>query len=99
MAEQVGVIWMYENDARNETPFLNITSQTLSGEGEQGLLSFLFHPNYANNGRFFVYYSYLNDSTSERFTRLSEFSGSVSPTDPATEIVLLQIFQPDKNKS
>ena len=44
---------------RNGRPgavFLDVRSQ-VSGGGEQGLLGLAFHPGYADNGRFFVYYS------------------------------------------
>ena len=38
------------------TLFLDIGSKLVSG-GEQGLLGLAFHPLYANNGRFFVFYT------------------------------------------
>jgi hypothetical protein len=38
------------------TPFLDIQGLVLSG-GEQGLLGMAFDPNYATNGRFYVYYT------------------------------------------
>jgi len=36
--------------------FLDITSRVVAG-GEQGLLGLAFHPDYAANGRYFVYYT------------------------------------------
>ena len=36
--------------------FLDITGKLLTG-GERGLLGLAFHPQYATNGRFFVYYT------------------------------------------
>jgi glucose/arabinose dehydrogenase len=36
--------------------FLNLSSRVTAG-GEQGLLGLAFHPGYARNGRFFVYYT------------------------------------------
>ena len=38
------------------TPFLNITS-LVQHSGERGLLGLAFHPNFVNNGYFFVNYS------------------------------------------
>lgn len=38
------------------TPFLNIANQLLFS-GEQGLLSVAFHPGYATNGHFYVYFT------------------------------------------
>ena len=56
VVEQRGRI--YELDAAGEQrrEFLNIQSRVTSG-GESGLLSAAFHPNFATNGRFFVYYT------------------------------------------
>jgi glucose/arabinose dehydrogenase len=36
-------------------PFLDLPNSSLAGGGEQGLLGLAFHPDYAVNGRFFVY--------------------------------------------
>ena len=41
--------------AVNDRPFLNIPDDGLAPGGEQGLLGLAFHPDYASNGRFFVY--------------------------------------------
>jgi glucose/arabinose dehydrogenase len=39
------------------TPFLTIPPSTFATGDEQGLLSMAFHPNYASNGFFYVYYT------------------------------------------
>lgn len=55
-------------------PFLDIRNRVLSG-GERGLLSVAFHPQYAQNGLFFVdYTNTVGDTVIARF--------NVSPTDP-----------------
>ena len=53
---------MVRNGTLLTRPFLNITS-LVSFSSEQGLLSMAFHPNYANNGRFFTYYTDLTGTT------------------------------------
>lgn len=58
-----------------EPAFLDLTEQVLAGGIEQGLLGLAFHPDYADNGRFFVYYV---DKGGRR--QLSEFT--VSADDP-----------------
>ena len=40
----------------NATPFLNVFSLISTG-GERGLLGLAFHPNYSNNGFFFINYT------------------------------------------
>jgi glucose/arabinose dehydrogenase len=56
VVEQGGRIRVIQNGTLLATPFLDIRSLVSSG-GEQGLLSMAFHPNYANNGQFFVDYT------------------------------------------
>ncbi len=56
---------------------------------EPGLLGLAFHPDYAENGRFFLYYS---DKAED--TVLSEFSTIDGVMDPDSEKVILQFEQP-----
>ena len=76
-----------------DTNFIDLTDRVLAGGIEQGLLGMAFHPDYANNGRFFVYYT---DKSGRR--QLSEFT--VSPTDPNvanadSEKVIFEFEQPE----
>ena len=56
VVEQPGRIRIVKNGALVAAPFLDITSRVVSG-GERGLLSMVFDPVYATNGRFYVYYT------------------------------------------
>ena len=56
IAEQAGVIRILKNGDVLPTPFLDISPLVSSG-GERGLLGLAFHPAYAMNGRFFVFYT------------------------------------------
>jgi glucose/arabinose dehydrogenase len=74
VVEQAGRIRVIRNGVLQTTPFLDITSKVLSG-GEQGLLSVAFHPQYATNHFFYVYYTTranvtqsAGDITIERYT-------------------------------
>ena len=65
--------------------FLDLRTNTSYSQGniEVGLLGFAFHPNYANNGYFYVYRTQLTSSPVSSFGLhdvLSRFS--VSPTNP-----------------
>mgnify|MGYP000126627235 CR=1 FL=1 len=67
IVEQRGRILVLHDGQVLATPFLDISSKISSG-GERGLLSMAFHPQYASNGWFFVYFTDLNgDITVERF--------------------------------
>jgi glucose/arabinose dehydrogenase len=60
IVDQAGRVRIVKNGALLPTPFLDLTVQipVLSpGFDERGLLGLAFHPDYANNGRFFVRYS------------------------------------------
>ena len=54
--EQVGIIKVLQPGASTPLPFLDIRDKVVYG-GKQGLLGLAFHPGYAANGRFFVYYT------------------------------------------
>lgn len=56
VVEQPGRIRVVRNGVLQATPFLDISSRVLFG-GERGLLSVAFHPQYATNRFFYVYYT------------------------------------------
>ncbi|HRI57532.1 MAG TPA: PQQ-dependent sugar dehydrogenase [Anaerolineae bacterium] len=82
------------------TPFLNITSRVDSTDGEQGLLGLAFHPNYVNNGYFYVYYTYDPPGVNLDRTRISRFSrsaGNANQANAASELILMEFEQPFSN--
>ena len=56
IVRQSGTIRILQRGRLVGTPFLNVSGSIQSG-GERGLLGLAFHPDYARNGRFFVYYT------------------------------------------
>ncbi len=81
VVQRVGVIRILDESRQMLDPaFLDLSDQVLAGGIEQGMLGLEFHPDYASNGRFFVYYV---DKGGNR--QLSEFT--VSPTDPNLAVV------------
>jgi glucose/arabinose dehydrogenase len=80
-----------------DTPFLNITSRVESEGNEEGLLGLVFHPNYANNGYFYVNYTHTSGRTT--YTRISRFTVTSNPNvaNPNSEEVLLTVIQPFSN--
>ncbi len=69
VVEQGGRIRVIRNGVLQTTPFLDISARVLSG-GERGLLSVAFHPQYASNHFFYVYFTTQTngDIRVERFT-------------------------------
>ncbi len=91
VVEQGGRIRIIRNDALVPTPFLDISDRISSG-GERGLLGLAFHPQYATNGRFVVYYT--NPSGD---IRIASYKVSANPevADPASEQILLAVPHPN----
>ena len=96
VAQRVGVIRILDESRELVDPaFLDISDRVLAGGIEQGLLGLAFHPDYAGNGRFFVYYT-----ARPNIRRLSEFS--VLATDPnqslpSSERILFEFSQPENS--
>src|SRR5215207_490794 len=92
--EKAGRIRIMENDQLLQAPFLDITERVGNNGNEQGLLDLAFHPQYAQNGRFFVNYT---DTRGD--TVLARFQVSSDPNlaDPNSETPLLGIDQPFPN--
>lgn len=57
VVERPGRIRIIQDGSLLDEPFLDIVSEVKSDYLEQGLLGLAFHPDYASNGRFFVYYT------------------------------------------
>jgi len=53
-ARQFGDVYVFENDVRLPNPFLVLG--VISHSGEAGLLGMAFHPDYPQNGYFYVHY-------------------------------------------
>ena len=97
IVEQGGLIRVYKDGALLPTPFLNL-SQKVSCCGERGLLGLAFHPNYKENGYFFV--DYTEKDGNQLNTVIARFSVSGSDPDLAmanSETRLLLIRQPYQN--
>ncbi len=97
IVEQDGRIFMLPNDraATAVSTFLDIRPKVLREGNEEGLLGLAFHPRYAQNGLFYIYYS----AGGPRRTVLSRFrvSQDHNAADPSSESVLLEVPQPFSN--
>ncbi len=95
VVEQRGVIQTFENNTNTETKsvFLDIVSRVSSG-GEMGLLGLAFHPDFKNNGFFFVNYT---RNSPRRQTVIARFKVNGQTADPSSEAILLTFDQPYTN--
>jgi glucose/arabinose dehydrogenase len=108
IVDQTGQIWIVTEDGqRLGEPFLNIEDRLVElndGYDERGLLGLAFHPEYAENGKFYVFYSApLRGNAPQNFdhtNRLSEFKVNTEDpnvADPDSERVVMAIDHPYAN--
>ncbi|MBI5839209.1 MAG: PQQ-dependent sugar dehydrogenase [Chloroflexi bacterium] len=88
---QGGQIVIHDGTQILPTPFLNVASLISSG-GERGLLSAAFHPGYASNGYFYIYYTRASDGA----IVIARYHTSADPNvaDPASGNTLMVIPHP-----
>lgn len=78
------------------TPFLDISNLVNQTGNERGLLGLTFHPNYANNGYFYVNYTRSSDGATT-ISRFSVSQGDPDVADPNSELILMTVSQPYTN--
>ena len=94
VVEKIGHIHIIENGQLIDAPFLNIEDRVNDNSNEMGLLGLAFHPNYAQNGYFFVNYT---GSGGDTFISRFQVSGDPNRANPSSEVNLLRINQPYPN--
>ncbi|HET8522577.1 MAG TPA: PQQ-dependent sugar dehydrogenase, partial [Thermomicrobiales bacterium] len=98
IVERVGMIRIVDQDGKLlPDPFLDISDLVKTDFLEQGLLGLAFHPDYENNGLFYIYYS---DYQTNGDTVLAEFhvsSDDPNKADRASERVLMTQNKPFVN--
>lgn len=87
IVERDGRIHIVENGVLLSTPFLDINERVLS-QGEGGLLSMAFHPDYASNGYFFLYYS---DNLHRIVVERRRVSSDPNRAEDGSELVIIRI--------
>jgi len=99
VVEKVGRIRVVQDGVLLATPLLDISDRVGSEESEQGLLGLAFHPDYGQNGRFFVNYTDRQGNTVvSRFSMVAGWDLDSPPAaDPGSEMPLLKIEQPAAN--
>ena len=88
VVEQAGIIRVVDVETGQHSPFLDITEIVNDEANERGLLGLAFHPNYENNGFFYVDYTKANGDVV-----IARYSVSSNPdlADSESEEVILTI--------
>lgn len=101
LATQGGVIHVFKNDpaATSTQKFLDISklTQDWQSDDEEGLLGLAFHPQYKQNGYFYVYYSSASEPRMSVVSRFGVSGDDPNRADPASEQVVMKIKQPFAN--
>ncbi|MCA9102994.1 MAG: DUF4214 domain-containing protein [Pirellulales bacterium] len=87
IAEREGLIKIFDRNTETvlDTPFIDL-SPRVSTYQAGGLLGMAFHPDYANNGQYYVYYiNNANNSQISRFTVSSD--PNISPQNSGTYVM------------
>ena len=108
--DQIGKVWIIDGDGNKlSTPFIDLTSKLVAltpAYDERGLLGLAFHPDYKNNGRFYIYYQLppraggpTSTDAWNNLSRIAEFKVSADPNvaDMNSEKILLDIDDPQSN--
>jgi glucose/arabinose dehydrogenase len=108
VVDQIGIIYRIDPKQGKKSIFLDLRSKLSSlNQGafdERGALGFAAHPEFAKNGRFFVYYSApLREGAPENWnhtSRVSEFSAAAGKglqADLSSEKIILEVDEPQFN--
>jgi glucose/arabinose dehydrogenase len=91
--EQYHGIRVIENGELKGRRFLNLEGQVATGN-EQGVLGMAFHPNYAENGRFFV--SYTGKDRDNKIVEYRVDSENPNRADADSDRLVIQVDQPHR---
>jgi glucose/arabinose dehydrogenase len=95
VVEERGLVTIIQDGHRLQTPFLDIQDRVNDRANEQGLFTIVFHPDYADNGYFYVNYTRADGSSV--ISRMSVSADDPNRGDPDSELVMLVIGQPYGN--
>lgn len=99
VVEQSGRVWLLKDGVMQNTPFINLANRVsqdiLNGYSERGLLGLVFHPNYEENGFFFV--NFTDSSGNSHVTRYSVSTDNPDIADPDSAVEILSFAQPYAN--
>ncbi len=95
IVEQRGLISVLRDGKLLDEPYLDLQDRVTDSENEQGLLGLAFSPDFAQSGRFYVYYT----SEDAGKNTLSRFQAdpAADVADPDSEQILLAVDDPYGN--
>ncbi len=95
IVEQGGRVWIMQDGVVLSSPFLDVSALVSRNANERGLLGLAFHPNYAENGQFFINYTDVNGDTAVLRYRVSADNPNLA--DPNSAEYVIRVGQPYPN--
>lgn len=93
---QRGQVYVLNPDGKfNPEPFITLTDRVGQSGNEQGLLGMAFHPEFTQNGYFYL--DYTDKSGNTRVSRFQVKPDSADIGNPDSETLLLTVKQPSSN--
>jgi glucose/arabinose dehydrogenase len=93
IVERTGAIKIYNPVSGASSVFINLQDSIFAGGGEQGLLSLAFHPDFENNGYFFVYFTRAADAAIT-ISRFRVTAGNPATGDGNSGVQLITVPKP-----
>lgn len=95
VVEQDGLIRIIQNGRTAAEPFLDIQTLVNRDGSERGLLGLAFHPEFTENGQFFINYTGLNGDTV--IARYVVVADDPNRADPSSAAIILTLEDPYPN--
>ena len=90
VVQKDGLIKVFDSTYQYIGDFLNV--QGITTQGERGLLSLVFHPEYKKNGSFFIYYTNAQGNIEVSAYKVSS---NLNEADPASKKIIITIPHPN----
>jgi glucose/arabinose dehydrogenase len=97
VVERMGTIRIVQDGQVLPDPFLDISAIVKTDHQEQGLLGLAFHPDYATNGRFFIFYSDFRTNGDHFLVEYAVSADNPNVADPESGRLLLSEDDPFTN--
>lgn len=100
VVEQSGRIWVVQDGTILDAPFIDlsgiVSQDVLQRYSERGLLGLAFHPDYAENGLFYINYTDINTGATH-LVRYAVSEDDPNRADPTSAQILFRLDQPYPN--
>lgn len=92
VVDQLGRIYVQQPDDPATTLFMDIYDKVSTRRWEQGMLGMAFHPDFADNGYFYI--NYVDHEDDVNIARFSISAEDPNQADPDSEMLILKIVEP-----